>query len=69
VSADDTREALTPIFALLAQGLPAHEVLDRHHNVISEAGWECDVCGAEVNGQTDDTGRPTINGDSVRHTP
>ena len=39
------------------------------HRVISESGWQCDICGVDVNGQTDDLGRPIIPGDSVRHTP
>lgn len=37
------------------------------HIPISVSGWTCDVCDAEVNGQTDEDGRPLIDGDSVRH--
>ena len=42
---------------------------DLDHLVISTGGWECDVCGVAVNGQTDEFGRTTINGDNVFHTP
>jgi len=42
---------------------------DRGHLVISVSGWTCDVCGLPVNGQTDENGWATIDGDSVRHTP
>lgn len=38
------------------------------HRPVSVGGWECDICGREVNGQTDDDGRPVMRGDSVRHT-
>jgi len=37
------------------------------HRVVSIDGWECDICGAPVNGQTDESGTPVIDGDSVRH--
>lgn len=39
------------------------------HVVISVGGWECDVCGVAVNGQTDYDGRPLIDGDNIFHTP
>ena len=39
------------------------------HSVVSLDGWTCDRCGRSVNGQTDEDGRPTIEGDSVRHLP
>jgi hypothetical protein len=38
------------------------------HRVVSTGGWACDVCGREVNGQTDDDGIPKMDGDSVYHT-
>jgi glycine cleavage system H lipoate-binding protein len=37
------------------------------HFVVSIDGYACDRCGRLVNGQTDEDGRPTIEGDSVRH--
>ena len=37
------------------------------HRVISVGGWTCDVCGQEVNGQTDGDGIPKMDGESVRH--
>jgi hypothetical protein len=39
------------------------------HRVVSLDGWHCDVCGSAVNGQTDDNGRPVVDGDAVYHTP
>lgn len=42
--------------------------LDRDHLVVSTGGWFCEVCGAGVNGTTNDLGHPLIQGDSVRHT-
>ena len=51
--------------ALRVQGV----AMDADHRVISVSGWRCDVCGVEVNGQTDDEGWPMVDGDSVRHTP
>lgn len=38
------------------------------HRVVSLGGWTCDVCGREVNGQTDDDGIPRMQGDAVYHT-
>jgi hypothetical protein len=38
------------------------------HRVVSLGGWTCDVCGREVNGQTDDDGTPLMQGDAVYHT-
>ena len=57
------------VFRALAAEISDGADLDRHHIVISEGGWTCDVCGVEVNGQTNSEGHPVMQGDSVRHTP
>lgn len=42
---------------------------DRGHLVVSVSGWTCDECGLPVNGQTDESGIPAMEGDYVHHTP